>query len=596
MSAADRIRAAARWVAALPLGLRVVLVATAVLHAVALSWGMPASDGWDVDGIAPRDFLPGLAETYTPGHYFTYPPLHLALLAILTLPVTLVAVARAGSTSIPAVLHEILAPSYMTVMAMTARVVSVAMSLGIVVALAKTAEETAPAEDARATAIGAAAFVALDAPFDYYAHVTNLDVPYLFWASLAVLGIVRAVARREPRRLRAAAVFAACAIATKDQAYAMFALAAPLALVAWIAADAWARKNARAVLKEALVGGALAVLLLLVVDGALTNPSGFRARLAFLSGSASQDYATYSKDVAGRWLVVIDTFRAIDFHYPRAVLVLAGVGVGATIAGAKRRGAAAVVASLVPLFVAISFTACFNLLARRVEERFTLPQMLVVGLYAGRGAAFAWNVIRSAGPLARGSASILRLACAAVALAALWKCVRIDATMLEEPRYDAEAWLRAHARPDDVVEVHGLNVYLARPTPNARVVRVGPTAPAKRNPMPGVEEVQARLSAIDERRPRFVVVNECYVWRYLHLPHLELPRDAQHAHGRILPVTQDRDASDVDATTLFQGLFEGKFGYRIAHESRITSETFPRYELHASLGCPVWIFERTADR
>src|SRR5580700_8980565 len=59
------------------------------LHAVGIGWGLPASDGWDDDGVAPRDFLVGAYMTYRTSHYFTYPPVHLVLLTILTLPVTL---------------------------------------------------------------------------------------------------------------------------------------------------------------------------------------------------------------------------------------------------------------------------------------------------------------------------------------------------------------------------------------------------------------------------------------------------------------------------------------------------------------------------
>src|SRR5215468_3665759 len=68
-----------------------ILAALLVLRIVGIGWGLPASDGWDNDGIAPRDFLAGLVETVLPGHYYTYPPVHLALLACVTAPVTLVA-------------------------------------------------------------------------------------------------------------------------------------------------------------------------------------------------------------------------------------------------------------------------------------------------------------------------------------------------------------------------------------------------------------------------------------------------------------------------------------------------------------------------
>lgn len=582
--------------AALPLALRVVLVGVAMLHGVALSWGMPASDAWDVDGVAPRDFLPGLADTFTPGRYYTYPPLHLALLAVLTLPITLVAVIRAGSLSLAAIMHEILLPPYMTAMAMVARVVCVLMSVGIVLALAKTAEETAPEDEKTGAAVGAALVVGLDSAFCYYAHVTNLDVPYLFWASLAILALTRAFVRNEPRRLRAAAVFAACAIATKDQAYAMFALALPTAILAWVAIGP--RSESKARLRDAFFAGALGLALLLVVDGALFNPSGFRARIAFLSGSASQDFATYSKDFGGRVQVVKDTFTAIDFHYPRLVFLLAAVGLFVAIRQtAKGEGRAArILGAVVPLLCAISFTVFFNLTARRVEERFTLPQMLVVGMYAGRGLGFLWDAAPEGLPtLLRW---IARLVVALPLGPALYACLRVDATLLAEPRYTAEKWLAENAAQGDVVEVHGLNVYLMRPRAlgsRAKVVRVDTTPADRRNPMPGIVEVQAKLSDVRGRSPRFVAVNDCYVWRYLRLAHLDLPRDVQHGSGRILPRTQDRDASDADATFFFNELFEGRLGYHLATIARIPSDAlFPRYELHASLGCPVRIFERDA--
>jgi hypothetical protein len=93
-----------RWIALalgtlreLGTGERLVLLGVAVLHLACIGWGLPSSDGWDVDGVAPRDFLPGIVETYTPGRYFTYPPLHLELLALLTSPVTAFEVGRRRS-------------------------------------------------------------------------------------------------------------------------------------------------------------------------------------------------------------------------------------------------------------------------------------------------------------------------------------------------------------------------------------------------------------------------------------------------------------------------------------------------------------------
>ena len=554
------VHAIASRVAGLSLSLRLALLFVAVLHGVALSWGMPASDGWDVDGIAPRDIIPGLAQTYTPGEYFTYPPLHLAILALLTLPATITGVLRTGTTSVDAVIHELIKPSYMTVYAMTGRVVSLLMSVGIALAFAKIAEELTPPPQKNRAAVWTALLVALDAPFTYYSHATNLDVPYLFWGALSALCLVRAVNREEPRRLRTAAIYAALAVATKDQAYAMFIVGIPV--VALAMHTQW-----KSVLRELAIGGGIALGLLLLIDGAITNPTGFKARLGFLSGSASQDFATYSKDMAGRWAVVVDSVKIFARHYPPVVAIPIAVGLASSARSKK-------VAAIVPLALALSFTLCFNMVARRVEERFTLLQNLVLAIFGGIGLARIWSSFSWFG----------RLAAIGLVLPALYLAVRVDATLLQEPRYDAESYVTAHSKPGDVVEVYGLNVYLPRFDPPLVPTRVGRDPVARRNPMYGVIEVQDDLANIERRHPRFVIANGCYFWRYM-------DRDLSSNDGRIVPKTQMRNAKDPDATALFQGLFAGKFPYHVAHESRITSTLFPRYEMHASLGCDVWIFE-----
>ena len=71
-----------------------ILAAAAGLRLAGLFWGLPASDGWDDDGFAPRNFLTALALTYKPGSYFTYPPLHAFLLALLGAPGIVIAVQR----------------------------------------------------------------------------------------------------------------------------------------------------------------------------------------------------------------------------------------------------------------------------------------------------------------------------------------------------------------------------------------------------------------------------------------------------------------------------------------------------------------------
>ena len=92
-------------------------------------------------------------------------------------------------------MNEIINVPYMTAMAYVARIVAVLMSLGIVVFIARIAAELRAhelgipsgrvQEDARVRTVGycAAAFAGINASLTYYAHTSNLDVPYLFWAT-----------------------------------------------------------------------------------------------------------------------------------------------------------------------------------------------------------------------------------------------------------------------------------------------------------------------------------------------------------------------------------------------------------------------------
>jgi hypothetical protein len=557
-----------------------VLAGVLVVHGVGLGWGLPASDGWDNDGVAPRDFLAGLVETFTPGKYYTYPPVHLLVLGVATSPITAIALVKAPSLAPQDVIGEILKVPYMTAVAYVARALSAAMSVGIAWAVAKIADELAPRTRA---GLFAAAVCGLNAPLTYYAHTTNLDVPYLFWASLAVLSLVQALARREPRRLRRVALFAALAIGTKDQAYALFVLAVPLALVLFVRMDAWARGRARIVAREAAIAlGAFAAAIALTL-AVVFNPSGFGARLRFLAGTASQDFAHYSTDAKGVALVVVDSLIRFHRYYPAVLGIAVVAGVVLAMRGA-RDGARA--AALVPLLAAVSFTVLFNCTARRTEHRFLLPQTVMWSVYAG----IALDALLSWGRRAQREVAVV-FALGATFAWGFFKAADVDANLVLDPRYDAEAWLAEHVRPGDLVEVHGLNVYLPRFPAQARIIRVGHEPVAKRNPLPGVREVEDDYGNAEVRGARFLVISEGWVWRYL----IDL-EEWSATSGKVLPRTQLQSSTERDGTAFFQTLVKGERGFTRAHASTWTSEVWPRLDIHASTAREIWIYERVTRR
>jgi hypothetical protein len=337
------------------------------------------------------------------------------------------------------------------------------------------------------------------------------------------------------------------------------------------------------VLRQAAIAGVIAAALFLVADAVIFNPSGFRARVAFLLGPASQDFVHYTNDWSGRWLVVKDIAENFTRYYPFPFAALAALGLVLACAGAwARKGerGGRLVAALLPLLFAASFTACFNCVARRTDHRFALPQHVLFAVYMGiavaRLTAIEW---RPARVLARGLFAI-------TFARALFEAASVDAALVLDPRYDAEAWLEEHAKDGDGIEVHALNVYLPRFPARTKVVRVAPGPVDKRNPLPDVTEVQDTYANIDRRRPRFVVVSQGWVWRYLLDPQMHLEK------GRILPPTQKSTGSEADGSAFFRGLVSGQRGYREAYKATWKSKIFPRIDMHASTGQEVWIYER----
>ena len=556
-----------------------VLAAALLLRLSGLFWGLPAADGWDDDGVAPRDFLVGVLETYWPGHHYTYPPLHLLLLALVSSPVWIPTLLHAPALEPHAVVDTFIRVPPMTALAVIARAVTVALSLGL---LWNVAEIGRLLRGSARAGVWVAIACGLDAVLTYYSQTTNLDLPYLFWSVLSLRWLVDAMVRRAPSSLRRVLVFAALAVATKDQAYALFLPGIPLALAAWLLVDREARPRAGALLKELGLGALFALPLLLAIDGAVTNPVGWRDRIRYLLGAASQDFAYYPPTWAGRFDAAKDSLLSFDQFYPwaLAVFVVGGVVVACRAPDRARRAA-----GLVPLLVALSFTIAFDMSARRSEHRFALPQMLMFGIYAGlaldeahercwRSRRYRWALLLGVGP------------CLALAL---FRCVAVDVAMLLDPRYDAERWMREHVEPGDRLEIYGSNVQLPRLPGDARIERVDVSPLEGRNPLLGVTEVSARFSDVEARRPRFIVVPELWVGRYFIEPQWVEPS------GRILSPGQARLEGDTDSRGYFHALREERLRYRLAHVAQWDSRFWPPVDIHASLTRSLWIFERTGS-
>lgn len=554
-----------------------ILLVAGLLRLASLGWGLPGTTGWDDDGIAPRDFLFGVYKTYAPGSFYTYPPLHLILLTTLTTPVWIPVLLGAKSLAQPDMIAAFLQVPLMTVLAVVARLVSIAMSLGTTVFVGKMAEVVG----GKRAGLFAASACALNAGLTYYGQVTNLDGPYLFWCSLSLWLWMRLIVEHDLRHIRWAMLFAGAAVATKDQAYAIFLLSTPAVLALWLASDPWPKRHVGELFTTLSVWFAAVVALLLLLDGAITNPFGFGRRILFLTGPASQAYASYEASWRGALGLLRDAWMLAPNFLPAIALLLGFLGIVLHMVQAHER-ASVKVATMIPFLAIISFTVAFNLVALRADNRFLLPQTVLLSVYIG---LFVDWIASQERVWVRYAALVL---VAAVATYAFYQCLGVDGAFLHDPRYDAERWLASNVRPGQTIETYGDNVYLPRFPETVSVVRVDEGLLVGRNPVFHAKDLHEKFAAVEDRRPQFIVVSGRWVSDYLLDPSVD--NGQKLSNGR-LKLVEDSEGRDY-----FRRLFAGRLAYRLAHVSAYSSAWWPTPRIYESLAQPVFVFRRAPSR
>jgi 4-amino-4-deoxy-L-arabinose transferase-like glycosyltransferase len=405
--------------------------------------------------------LEGLGQRFSNGWHGKYPPLHYAVLASAYAPW----LSRAADSSRHHLLFRV------------GRIVSVLMAAGIVVFVYLCGREVFD----HLPALFAALVAGLSAPLAYYAKLANLDVPYVFWFSAALLAYLRLLQGHRLRHYVALAGCAAAAIATKDQAYGLFVLTAPFIVwalhrhrqVTGARRGPWAtlgdRRLAAAVLTAA--GG------LIVLDNIWMNPRGFAAHVDLIMGSASRDFRMFDRSAAGLAALAAATVRALVFTLgaPAAAAAVTGLA----LATARWRENRLLLAAVVP---ALSYWLAFVAVVLYLYDRFVFPIAIVLALFAGKALAAA---------LARRPSPILPLAAAGVVVAvSALRALSVDVLLARDSRYAVEEWLRRHAPPPAVVAAIGPLEYLPR-LDGLRWRRLGPAIDRLRHVDPDVVVVNA---------------------------------------------------------------------------------------------------------
>lgn len=501
-----------------------------VLYAPAAFWGLPHATseitvrGWDVDGIAGMNVLSelhNLAVQPKPDWYTAYPVLHYVVLGLVYAPYLAYLFVTCQSSG-PAFEYPFgfcePVTAFRTLGAI-ARVVTVLMAAGTVMMAYWTARAL---WDRRSAILGAAA-LACTVPMVYYGRTSNLDVPALFWTSIALLIAVRsAMIGLTLRRAVLLGVAAAFAVATKDQAYG--ALVPSLVAVAVLelrrrlpasAQEPGTRQPWRAV--AALVGsGAVAYAL---ANAIIIRPGRFASHVRFVTGYADSFFNVQHPT----WITVLRPATPAGFLQLLGDLVAATVtGMGPVIPVVGLIGLAAwwrgAPAARILTWSLLGFVVLTLFPVRHMQYRYILPVAYPLALFAG--AALAWATRR--GPVVAATAWLTAAAGLAVPLA---RSTDLTHQMMFDARYAAGEWIAASLSPGDSIGFFGIRHKL-------------PALPE------GVGAVQLReddavtTARLAAGRPGYLLVAPDYF------------------------STEDRERSTMFPDDLYRQLLDGTLGYR----------------------------------
>lgn len=284
-----------------------------------------------------------------------------------------------------------------------------------------------------------AAFSAATAyPLVYYAHTLNTDAAYLCWSMFALWLLVRAVRGGRAADLVLAAVLAACAVATKDQAYGLFLLTAPLALVLLARPGELAREPRRPFpWRAAALALAAAVVVYALALGLPFDLAGVREHFRHIFQEGSESYRAFEPTLAGQALLLGET--GLHLLDGLGILVVAALA-GAIALGVARDRRRALLLLLVP---ALSYHATFVAPIGYTYLRFTLPVLLLALILAAvpivELARFRWLK------------AFLMLGVLLVLALRMDQCVRLVQLLPRDPREAAARYLESWLEPGAVV-------------------------------------------------------------------------------------------------------------------------------------------------
>jgi 4-amino-4-deoxy-L-arabinose transferase-like glycosyltransferase len=496
---------------AVPKALVWVLGFSLFLNATAIWWGVQSgnSSDWADDSASPWEVIHCVSEDCVDAWPHKYPPFHAYVVAAAYAPVLGVAkVAGIDLDTSPAD----------TLLGLIGRTVSLLMALGTLLLVYACAREMKMRERAAVLAVAVAAFTP---QFVYYSKMMNLDVPYTFWFMVSLLLLLRIVKAHRLSDYIGFALAATCAIATKDQAYALYLLPGPLVALSAFRYFRSTLGSRRAAYRQLLIRFGAATITALAVYALIwdvpVDPEWLLLHVRTITGARSDAYRIFDPTLGGEVGLFLWSLRLLAFSLQWPLLLICVGGFAAVLLRYRS------LVTAMPLVTIVSYYVFFMGLVGYAFDRFFLPVTVVLALYGG------WCLDAV---LHRFRQRWLRSATFVIFAYAVVYSASVNMLLLADGRYAVRAWLELNVPRSAVITPIGIPGYLPNTSgfQEQRVIA-----------RPTLE----KLRAIN---PDYVVVSDAFL--------------------RAFPLTARGRA-------LFEGLANGTAGYELAY----TTEGKPLYNL-----------------
>src|SRR6185312_10859595 len=160
---------------------------------------------------------------------------------------------------------------------------------------------------------------------------------------------------------------------------------------------------------------------------------------------------------------------------------------------------------LLPFVAAASFFYFFTMKVRQTEHRHYLPATIFFYPYAALAFDAAWSACSRAANAAR-ARRVVGVAAGVSIVLALFGVAVVDATLLADPRYEAERFLEALPAGTHV-EIYGGPIFMPRIPGQLVAVRPGVEPVGDRQAIPGVTDIVDPEMDPRGRAPEYIVLS-----------------------------------------------------------------------------------------